>query len=204
MQCNESDAAQKQTIAKNATQRKAQRKQQTMPSDSTKHWYAFRIYHNSRKRFLETLDADFQEYYLVRQYHHSLELNYNEVTTSTLLFPSIVFVKTTPLYVEAVRRNPDSEVSVYTYPGTKAPAIISDKEMETFMFVLNTGCEQLDVVDEKKLAKGTKVRVTDGVFKGAEGFIVRIKGDHRFVVSISGIAAVATSYIPQKFLEKIQ
>ena len=45
------------------------------------------------------------------------------------------------------------------------------------------------------------MRVTDGVFKGAEGYVKRIKKDRRLVVSIRGVVAVATSYIPPQFLE---
>ena len=54
-----------------------------------------------------------------------------------------------------------------------------------------------------KFTKGDKVRVIDGVFKGAEGHIVRIKKNHRLCVCITGLCAVATGYIPKAFLEKI-
>jgi len=165
-------------------------------------WYAFHIYRNSRKQFISRLVADAQQYYVAEQVNTTLQFDYNVETTKKLLFPSIVFVKCTAEYVEAIRSNQYSNVAPYTYPGTKEPAVISNREMEVFMFVLNTGSDQMDIVDEK-IVKGDKVRVTEGVFKGAEGHIVRIKGNRRFVVSINGIAAVATSYIPQKFLEKI-
>ncbi len=42
-----------------------------------------------------------------------------------------------------------------------------------------------------------------GPFKGAEGYIVRVKNTKRFIVSIEGVAAVATGYIPKNFIEKI-
>jgi TonB-dependent SusC/RagA subfamily outer membrane receptor len=51
--------------------------------------------------------------------------------------------------------------------------------------------------------KGERVRVIDGRFKGLEGEIKRINGDHRLIVTIEGICAVATTYIPRCFLEKI-
>ena len=37
-----------------------------------------------------------------------------------------------------------------------------------------------------------------------EGYIKRIKGNHRLIVAIEGVIAVATSYIPNCFLEKIE
>ena len=50
---------------------------------------------------------------------------------------------------------------------------------------------------------GDKVRVTGGPFKGAEGYIKRIRGNRRLVVALEGIIAVATTYIPGRFLEKM-
>ena len=44
---------------------------------------------------------------------------------------------------------------------------------------------------------------SQGKFKGAEGYICRIKKNSRLVVAIQGVCAVATSYIPQSFIQKI-
>jgi len=41
------------------------------------------------------------------------------------------------------------------------------------------------------------------VFRGAEGYIARIRNAKRLIVAIEGVAAVATSYIPKDFMEKI-
>ena len=51
--------------------------------------------------------------------------------------------------------------------------------------------------------QGQRVRVIDGPYKGCTGFIKRVKGDRRLLVSVEGLALVATSYIPSAFLEKI-
>ena len=47
------------------------------------------------------------------------------------------------------------------------------------------------------------MRVVDGPYKGCVGYIKRIKGDRRLLVSVEGLALVATSYIPSVFLEKL-
>ena len=52
--------------------------------------------------------------------------------------------------------------------------------------------------------QGDRVRVTGGLFQGAEGVIKRIKGDRRLVVSIDGVTAVATSYIRPEYLEVVE
>ena len=40
-------------------------------------------------------------------------------------------------------------------------------------------------------------------FKGAEGELIRVKGDRRVVVRINGIMAVATTFIHPKDIDKI-
>jgi len=75
--------------------------------------------------------------------------------------------------------------------------------METFIWVTKTGCKSLEAYNIE-LVKGDRVRVIDGIFKGAEGYVCRVHGTKRFVVKINGVAAVATTYIPRGFLEKIQ
>ena len=47
------------------------------------------------------------------------------------------------------------------------------------------------------------VRVTEGPFRGAEGYVKRIRRDRRLLVSIEGIVAVATAFIEPQFLEEI-
>jgi transcription antitermination factor NusG len=48
------------------------------------------------------------------------------------------------------------------------------------------------------------VRIIKGSFAGIEGELIRIKGHKRVVVRLEGIAAVATTYIPASFLERIE
>ena len=77
--------------------------------------------------------------------------------------------------------------------------------MKMFMMVTSGGREGLEFFEDGAFSwqKGERVRVIDGKFKGLEGEIKRIKGDHRLVVAVEGVCAVATAYIPRCFLEKI-
>ena len=86
-----------------------------------------------------------------------------------------------------------------------APAAIPDKEMNIFRLVVSSGDEGLEYFesDTRVFRRGERVRVTGGMFAGAEGQIVRVKGNRRLIVSLTGICAIATSYIPQCFLEKL-
>ena len=52
--------------------------------------------------------------------------------------------------------------------------------------------------------RGDKVCIIKGSFAGIEGELIRIKGHKRVVVLLEGVAAVATTYIPASFLERVE
>ena len=147
-------------------------------------WYAYRVFHNKR-RFIASI----------------AEKAGNRVFIPEVI-PSLLFVRSSQEYMLALRRENHVNLGIYFRPGTAEPAVIPDRDMEMFIFVVSTGCRTLETVDEK-LIKGDKVRVVDGLFKGAEGYITRVHGTKRFVVMLDGIAAISTTYIPKAHLSKI-
>ena len=89
---------------------------------------------------------------------------------------------------------------------THEPIVIPDAQMRNFITVADNYDEQLLYLDPNitNFKKGDKVRITGGVFDGAEGYFMRIKGDRRVVVCINGIAAVATAFIHPSLVERIE
>lgn len=89
--------------------------------------------------------------------------------------------------------------------GEPAETEASWYAMRVFMMVSSGDQEGLEYFEDGAFnwKKGERVRVIDGRFKGLEGEIKRINGDHRLIVSIDGVCVVATTYIPRCFLEKI-
>jgi len=90
--------------------------------------------------------------------------------------------------------------------GRYVLAVIPDRQMVAFRKVTEQGSGGLEFFsadDLSRFAAGSKVRVTDGPFKGAEGYIKRIKRDRRLLVSIEGIVAVVAAHIEPRFLEPI-
>jgi transcription antitermination factor NusG len=75
--------------------------------------------------------------------------------------------------------------------------------MELFRYIARTAAREIEFV-EYEPNKGDKERITGGVFAGATGYIRRVHGTKRFVVCIEGIAAIATTYIPRQYIEKIE
>ena len=84
-------------------------------------------------------------------------------------------------------------------------AVIPDREMEVFRFVVTAGRAGLELLgdDRPEYHEGDRVVVTGGPFKGAEGHIKRIKRDRRLVVTIRGVVAVATTYIHPSLLRRV-
>ena len=119
------------------------------------------------------------------------------------LVSNLLFVRADQAYVNDLKRVTKNRASVYCYPSTTVPAVVTDKEMELFMLVVRAGGHRLESVDIP-IDKGDKVRVTDGLFKGAEGYIRRVHGTKRLVVAIEGVVAVAVTHIPRQFLERIE
>ena len=81
---------------------------------------------------------------------------------------------------------------------------IPDCQMEAFRLITSHGPEGLEFFsadDISRFATGCKVRVTDGPFKGAVGYVKRIKRNRRLLVAIEGIVAVVSAYIDPRLLE---
>ena len=55
-----------------------------------------------------------------------------------------------------------------------------------------------------RLKRGDKVRIIKGDFAGIEGELIRMRGHKRVVVRLENVAALATTYIPASFLERIE
>ena len=95
---------------------------------------------------------------------------------------------------------------VYKMADGDRYAVIPDKQMAMFRMVCSSGADGLEFFADDDLTRykaGDKVRVLEGPLKGAEGYIKRIRKDRRLLVSIEGFIAVATSFIPPQFLEKV-
>lgn len=102
--------------------------------------------------------------------------------------------------------NDNAKGFIYKTADWKQYAIVPDRQMATFRLVTAKGSQGLEFFSSDSLTRfkeGRKVRVKEGPFKGAEGYIKRIRRDRRLLVSIEGIVAVATAYIPPELLETV-
>jgi len=169
-------------------------------------WYAVRAFWNKTDSLIrEARDAGFETYYAVRTIDsvESGKLEYKQEP----LIPSVFFVKCNLDWLVDFKFRHNSQLFLYRdKPGGK-PAPIRDDEMKVFIMVTSAHNEKYQVEylgePKPKYVMGDRVRVTEGIYKGAEGVVVRIKKDRKLVVAISGVAVVAISHIPQCYLEKV-
>ena len=123
---------------------------------------------------------------------------------------SLVFVKAQEAdlpYVESALKEEGSnnfKGFIYKNATRKEFAQIPENQMTAFRLVTARGSEGLEFHSEEaytRYKEGSRVRVTGGPFKGAEGYIKRVKRDRRLLVNIEGIVAVIASYIEPQYLE---
>ena len=125
------------------------------------------------------------------------------------VIPSLMFFRSTEEYAVKLQSVLMNRVIVYSNlecRSKRKPAPIPDEEMKAFILVTESGDDGLEYFPDDYMAykDGEHVRVVDGMFKGAEGVIKRIKHNRRLTVTLEGVCMVATSFIDPKYLEKIQ
>ena len=175
--------------------------QTTIRQDRQPHWYALWVYRSLVSPIITACGRDGVSIYRPMRLAETFTdrgLEYGEEP----LVPNLLFVKASCAYVIGLKQLTQNRGRAYCYPGTAIPAPIDDKTMEMFMFVVKCGGRRLEPVTFP-IDKGDRVRVTEGLFKGAEGYIRRVHGTKLLVVAIEGVVAVAVSHIPRQWLERI-
>ena len=117
---------------------------------------------------------------------------------------NIFFVKCPVEWLKEFKRSHLEDCLIYADTTKKEPAPIRDQDMENFILITSVQYENpaIDVLEpDIKYTLGEKVRVTEGVYKGAIGTVKRIRKDRKLLVSIPGVAVVAISHIPMQYLE---
>ncbi len=178
--------------------------QESLTVDAPERWYALKVFYNRTTPVSERIAADGRRSY-VPMHRVERAVGGRTVYREEPLVGSLMFVRAEERYVVDLERRLTGKVMLYRRSGGREPAPIPDTEMEIFMLVTSIRDRGLEPVDAfgADCRRGDRVRVTDGVFKGAEGYVRRIGRDRRLVVSIEGVVAVATSYIPTRYLRKI-
>lgn len=169
-------------------------------------WFAFKVFYNRVLEIDKELKRMNAETYFPVQ---KIEKKVNGVVKTTIkpAISSLIFVRCSEVAVVSYQQILSGRVMMYSHvtDGVRIPSPIDEEEMRMFMLVTSTGDERLQYLDVGSVnyKKGQKVRVIGGTYKGCVGYIKRVKGNRRLLVSVEGVALVATGYVPYEFLEKI-
>ena len=120
---------------------------------------------------------------------------------------SLLFVHCPERFLVNYKHTHDTYMLYYTDLSTRRPGRIPDREMEIFRVASTLAACDPDAIylgsDTARLCTGDRVRVTEGIYKGAEGYVKRIRHARKVLVAIQGVAVVALSNIHPQHLEKI-
>lgn len=183
-----------------------------MQTDSDIHWYALRAFKRKVFRIKEFFEAEGWKTYMAMRSEQT-ELNGHLQYKDVQIVPNLLFVCCTEKALEDYKKLNDKDFMVYRHKVQKENgdielkyAPIPESQMKLFIFITSTGGGKdieyySDVMPE--FSEGQRVRVVDGIYKGAEGIVKRIKRDRKLLVAVEGIAVVAISKIPMSYLQKI-
>lgn len=178
-----------------------------MKSMSVTHWYAFKVFFNKVFDIEDFLRKEGVESYIPCETTLVIRRGVKKKVCQPVI-SSLMFFRSTPKKAMELQQQLNNRVILYTKKKDlrKLPMAIPEQEMNIFMLVTSSGEKGIEYLgdDHVEYHKGERLRVTDGIFKGAEGYIHRIKGNRRLVIAIEGVCAVALSYIPGCFLKKIE
>lgn len=148
-----------------------------IPEQQVLQWYAVRTRSNFEKKVQTSLCGKNYETYL--PLYRQKSRRRDRVTTFELVvFPGYVFCR-----LDVRRRVPvmatPGVVSIVGFGGAFIP--VSAREIATLQRVIHSG---LSVEMVPYLSSGGRIRISGGVLKGIEGFLVKTKSNSRVVVSV--------------------
>ncbi|MDR1594703.1 MAG: UpxY family transcription antiterminator [Prevotellaceae bacterium] len=165
------------------------------------HWYAARVKFRTEKMIKNFLEMKEIKHFIPFRTVFR-EQNGKRIQKEKPVISCIVFVNTD--FTTALSIPYDSGFSMsYIYNSEKKEIqVIPDKQMEDFMFLLDFS-DSIMRISNLNLRRGDRVRVIKGDFTGIEGELIRFRRHKRVVVRLEGIFSLATTYIPENYLEKI-
>ncbi len=175
-----------------------------MLDTSEKNWYAIRVTYNREMMVKRDLDSKHIENFLPMKYKVEM-CGERKIKVLKPAINNLIFIYTSSEKMKEYKEFSSLPIRYIMNHETHQPIIVPTKQMQDFIAVAGTMNEQLIYLepDMSSFTKGDRVRVTGGVFAGAEGQFMRIRGDRRVVVCIPGIAAVATAFVHPSLVEKI-
>ena len=170
------------------------------------HWFAVRVFKGRVFRIKEDAEEAGNETYMAMRILEKGECG-NRRPEQVQIIPQLIFIRCTFDWLRTFKDRHFNEIFIYSEKPGNAPAPIRDVEMDLFKFVTSTNNgRDVEYYDDTmpEFSEGERVRVIDGLYKGAEGYVKRIKKDRKLLVAVEGVAVIAISHIPVSYLEKVE
>lgn len=175
--------------------------------DEPQQWFVLNAY-KCELRAEDMLESRGIKHFVPKKY----AIHKNRYGMSRVLVPAIptlVFARSTYEEIDSLQRSTPLLTFATCKEGDKRRIMkVPDRQMDSFIRVASHYDEDIRYFhpEEISLAKGQRVRIIGGIFDGAEGTLLKVKGirERRLVVSIDGMLSVAAARIAPKFIEKIE
>lgn len=206
MQCIENEQNAEKGVSTNSALTKA------VQPGTDAHWYALRAtYGREKKAYEYLLKQGIKAFYPTIKTVKEIQGKRKTVYVSRL--PNMFFAYGT-----------ERELSTYVFDNTnlpflrfyyrhyhegravhKTPMIVPDDQMHTLRIICQAESSDTYVTPDciHLFEHGQRVRITGGVFAGAEGRVARFKRQQRVGVCIEGLLTMVTAYVPSGYLQPI-
>lgn len=175
-------------------------------SDAAPAWYVLRAY-KAEKKAEAVLEAERVEHFIAKKWavrvYHGRKGRY-----LVPAIPSLVFVKATREELKALKAaNPFMQYVMDLTMPQGVPLSVPAAQMDSFIKIASHSVDTDQVSyltpDEVDITTGTSVRIHGGIFDGAEGRFVRVKGkrDRRVVVELSGLGTAVAAEVHPDLIE---
>lgn len=164
-----------------------------------RHWFAFRFYFNNYEIIERMIAANGYDtfYPFAPSAKPSQDV---ESQGNRRLLPSVLFVHCDDEFAERGYQQLRIKATPVTQQKSGNPVLIPDIQIESLKLAVASGYNIFERVNPSDITGG-HVRVIDGVFKGAEGYVAKVHTNKRFVIKVDGVVAFATTYLPPYILE---
>ena len=169
------------------------------------HWFALKVFYNKVLVVEDLLNQYSLESYIPME-EVIMQRGEQQKKVRRPVVNSLMFVRASLSVLKDLQRCHYHDFCFYLNADKTAPAVIPDSVFNVFRVVTSAMAHGLEYFSDEAMVnydKGERVRVVEGPFAGTEGFVKRIRRDRRVLVVIPGVIAVATTYVPSCFLEKI-
>ena len=175
-------------------------------TNTDKQWYAIRVTYNRELKVKADLDAQGIDNFIPMKYVSVMRGKERRVKKLVPAIHNLIFMLVDRATMVQYKASTTLPIRYIMNRETHQPVVIPRKQMDNFIAVAGNHSEQLLYIENDPITmrKGDKVRITGGLFEGAIGTLMRIKGNRRVVVSIPGVIAVATTDIHPSLIEKIE